>query len=153
MDRVLYQEDYYGWLQENAQLIREKRFSELDVDNIVEELESMGKSEKRELSNRLTVLLTHLLKWQYQTVKRSTSRRNTVAVQRIDIRELLEDSPSLRNEISDKIETAYEKAKLAAEVETGIEKQNFPATCPFSPEQILDENFLPDERKLKSEEL
>jgi hypothetical protein len=93
MDRVLYQADYYGWLQENAQLIREKRFSELDVDNIIEELESMGKSEKRELSNRLTVLLMHLLKWQYQSVKRLTSWRNTIAVQRIDIRELLEDSP------------------------------------------------------------
>ncbi len=63
MDRVLYQADYYGWLQENARLIREKRFSELDVDNIIEELESMGKSEKRELSSHLTVLLVRLLKW------------------------------------------------------------------------------------------
>ncbi len=147
MDRVLYQADYYGWLQENAQLIREKRFSELDVDNIIEELESMGKSEKRELSNRLTVLLMHLLKWQYQSVKRSTSWRNTIAVQRIDIRELLEDSPSLRREVADKIAVAYEKAVLAAEVETGIEKQNFPAACPFSFEQILDEDFLPGEPK------
>ncbi len=147
MDRVLYQADYYGWLQENAQLIREKRFSELDVDNIIEELESMGKSEKRELSNRLTVLLMHLLKWQYQLVKRSTSWRNTIAVQRIDIRELLEDSPSLRREVADKIAVAYEKAVLAAEVETGIEKQNFPAACPFSFEQILDEDFLPSEPK------
>ncbi|MDQ3374983.1 MAG: DUF29 domain-containing protein [Acidobacteriota bacterium] len=147
MDRVLYQADYYGWLQENAQLIREKRFSELDVDNIIEELESMGKSEKRELSNRLTVLLMHLLKWQYQSVKRSTSWRNTIAVQRIDIRELLEDSPSLRREVADKIAVAYEKAVLAAEVETGIEKQNFPSACPFSFEQILDEDFLPSEPK------
>ncbi len=144
MDRILYQEDYYGWLQENAQLIREKRFSEIDVENIVEELESMGKSEKRELSSRLTILLMHLLKWQYQAVKRSTSWRNTIAVQRIDIRELLEDSPSLKNEIANKIEVAYEKAKLAAEVETGIEKQNFPSLCPFSLEQILDESFLPE---------
>lgn len=144
MDRILYQEDYYGWLQENAQLIREKRFSEIDVDNIVEELESMGKSEKRELSSHLTILLMHLLKWQYQTVKRSTSWRNTIAVQRIDIRELLEDSPSLKSEILDKIATAYKKAKLAAEIETGIEKQNFPAECPFSLEQILDEEFLPN---------
>ncbi len=147
MDRVLYQADYYGWLQENAQLIREKRFSELDVDNIIEELESMGKSEKRELSNRLTVLLMHLLKWQYQSVKRLTSWRNTIAVQRIDIRELLEDSPSLRREVADKIAVAYEKAVLAAEVETGIEKQNFPSACPFSFEQILDEDFLPSEPK------
>ncbi len=144
MERVLYQEDYYGWLQENAQLIREKRFSEIDVENIVEELESMGKSEKRELSSRLTILLMHLLKWQYQSVKRSMRWRNTIAVQRIDIRELLEDSPSLKNEIADKIEVAYEKAKLAAEVETGIEKQNFPSQCPFSLDQILDESFLPE---------
>ncbi len=144
MERVLYQKDYYGWLQENVRLIRERKFSEIDTENLIEELESMGKSEKRELSNRLTILLTHLLKWQYQAVKRSTSWRNTIAVQRIDIRELLEDSPSLRNEVSDRIETAYEKAKLAAEVETGIEKQNFPAACPFSLEQILDEDFLPN---------
>jgi hypothetical protein len=144
MERVLYQKDYYGWLQENARLIRERKFSEIDAENLVEELESMGKSEKRELSSRLTILLMHLLKWQYQAVKRSTSWRNTIAVQRIDIRELLEDSPSLRGEVSDRIETAYEKAKLAAEVETGIEKQNFPAACPFSLEQILDEDFLPN---------
>ncbi len=146
MERVLYQKDYYGWLQENARLIREKKFSEIDTENLIEELESMGKSEKRELSSRLTILLMHLLKWQYQAVKRSTSWRNTIAVQRIDVRELLEDSPSLRNEVLDRIETAYEKAKLAAEVETGIEKQNFPAACPFSLEQILDENFLPNEQ-------
>lgn len=144
MQRVLYQKDYYGWLQENARLIREGRFSEIDAENIVEELESMGKSEKRELSSRLTVLLMHLLKWQHQAVKRSTSWRNTIAVQRIDVQELLEDSPSLKSEIADKIAVAYEKAKLAAEVETGIEKNNFPPECPFSLEQILDENFLPD---------
>ena len=144
MQRVLYQKDYYGWLQENAQLIRERKFSEIDAENLIEELESMGKSEKRELSSRLTILLMHLLKWQYQTVRRSTSWRNTIAVQRIDILDLLEDSPSLRTEILDKIEIAYEKAVLAAEVETGIEKANFPAECPFSLEQILDETFLPE---------
>ncbi len=144
MNQVLYQEDYYGWLQANARLIREKKFSDIDAENIAEELESMGKSEKRELSSRLTILLMHLLKWQYQTVKRSTSWRNTIAVQRIDIRELLEDSPSLKSEISDRIATAYEKAILAAEIETGIEKGNFPAECPFSVEQISDENFLPE---------
>lgn len=145
MERVLYQNDYYGWLQENVRLIREKKFSELDTENLIEELESMGKSEKRELSSRLTILLMHLLKWQFQSVKRSTSWRNTISVQRIDIRELLEDSPSLKNEIADKISVAYEKAKLAAEVETGIEKGNFPAECPYLLDQILDENFFPDE--------
>ncbi len=144
MQRVLYQKDYYGWLQENAQLIRERKFSEVDAENLIEELESMGKSEKRELSSRLTILLMHLLKWQYQSVRRSTSWRNTIAVQRIDILDLLEDSPSLRTEILDKIATAYEKAVLAAEVETGIEKANFPSECPFSLEQILDETFLPE---------
>lgn len=144
MNEVLYSEDYYGWLQANARLIREKKFSEIDAENIAEELESMGKSEKRELSSRLTILLLHLLKWQYQTVKRSTSWRNTIAVQRIDIQELLEDSPSLKGEIFDRIAVAYQKAKLAAEIEIGIEKQNFPAECPFFIEQILNETFLPE---------
>ena len=145
MQRVSYQEDYFGWLRENAQLIREGKLSEIDAENIAEELESMGKSEKRELSNRLTILLLHFLKWQFQTAKRSKSWRNTIAVQRIDIQELLEDSPSLKSEIADKISVAYEKAILAAEVETGIEKQNFPENCPFTLEQILNESFLPEE--------
>lgn len=142
---IEYEKDYHAWLMKNAGLLRDSRFSEIDADHIAEELEAMGRSEKRELINRLGVLIAHLLKWQYQAVRRSRSWRNTISTQRIDIQELLEDSPSLRHEIDKKIDKAYEKAKLMAEGETGIEKENFPVICPFSPEEILEGSFFPEE--------
>lgn len=140
----LYETDFYNWLSENARLLRSGRLSEIDVLNIAEELESMGKSERRALLSRLTVLLAHLLKWQYQPTRQSRSWRNTILVQRLDINELLQDSPSLTHAIDDRIQAAYQKACLLAEEETGIDKQNFPQSCPYSLEQMLDEAFFPD---------
>ena len=139
-----YQKDFYAWLMNNARLLRERNFSEIDIENIAEELEAMGKGEKRELINRLTVLLAHLLKWQFQAAKRSRSWKNTILMQRIDVSDFLEDSPSLRHEIIDKIETAYEKAKLSAEDEMGIDKSHFPEHCPFPFEKILEKEFFPE---------
>lgn len=144
MQQVSYERDFYGWLMQNAKLMREGNFAEIDAGNIAEELESMGKSEKRELISRLAILLAHLLKWQFQPTKRSTSWKNTIAVRRIDIYGLLEDSPSLRHEIEEKTSMAYEKAMLGAENETGIEKACFPEQCPFTLDQMLDQNFFPD---------
>jgi hypothetical protein len=141
---IEYEKDFYSWLMKNAVLLREKRFAEIDADNIAEELEAMGRSEKRELISRLTVLIAHLLKWKHQAVKRSRSWKNTILTQRIDIDELLEDSPSLRNDLEAKIKRAYEKAKLKAEADTGIDKELFPEACPFSSEEIFDEEFFPD---------
>jgi hypothetical protein len=143
--RYEYEQDFHAWLIQTAELIRAKRFSEIDAQHVAEELESMGKSEKRELVNRLTVLLAHLLKWRFQPARRSRSWRNTLSTQRIDIQELLEDSPSLKSELPGKIEVAYEKARLAAEDETGIAKENFPETCPFTFEQMLDRHYFPEE--------
>ncbi|MBI1923260.1 DUF29 domain-containing protein [Candidatus Poribacteria bacterium] len=144
MEKIAYETDFYAWLMYNAELIRKGKFSEVDTENVAEELESMGKSEKRELINRLAVLLAHLLKWDFQPPKRTRSWKNTIIMQRIDIHELLKDSPSLRYEIEEKIEIAYEKAKLSAEDETGIDKKHFPESCPLSFEQILDDNFFPE---------
>ena len=105
----------------------------------------MGKSEKRALLSRFTVLLAHLLKWQFQPAKRSRSWKNTILTQRIDIHELLEESPSLRHDLAEKLGTAYEKAKLSAEIETGIEARHFPVACPFTLGQLLDNDFFPEE--------
>jgi hypothetical protein len=96
---------------------------------------------------RLTVLLVHLLKWQFQPARRSKSWRNTLTVQRSDVLDLLEDSPSLRYELEQHIEKAYEKAKLIAEDETGIEKAHFPQRCPYSFEQIVDQEFFPEQEE------
>ena len=126
-----YNKDFYAWLMKNADLLRQHKFNEVDIEHVAEELESMGKSEKRELTSRLTVLLAHLLKWKFQPALRSRSWKNTILTQRIDITELLEDSPSLHYELGERIAIAYEKARLSAEDETGIDKNNFPDNLSF----------------------
>ena len=140
-----YNKDFYAWLMKNADLLRQHKFNEVDIEHVAEELESMGKSEKRELTSRLTVLLAHLLKWKFQPALRSRSWKNTILTQRIDISELLEDSPSLHYELGERIAIAYEKARLSAEDETGIDKNNFPESCPFTFEQLLKKDFLPED--------
>ena len=137
-----YNKDFYAWLMKNADLLRQHKFNEVDIEHVAEELESMGKSEKRELTSRLTVLLAHLLKWKFQPALRSISWKNTILTQRIDILELLEDSPSLHYELGERLAIAYEKARLSAEDETGIDKNEFPETCPFTFEQLLKKDFF-----------
>ena len=141
---TIYERDFYRWTQENARLLREGRLSEIDLENLIEELESMGRSEKRALVNRLAVLIAHLLKWEYQPERRSKSWRSTVDTQRIDVADLLEDSPSLRHEIEERLSRAYVKARILAEAETGLDRESFPPTCPYELEQIMDKDFRPE---------
>jgi len=143
IEKIAYAEDFYGWLNTTAKLLRNRELSSVDFENIAEELESMGKSEKRELASRLTILLVHLLKWQYQPEKRSRSWENTIKIQRIDIEELLEESPSLHYEIERVIDTAYRKARIRAEDETGLDQHLFPTTCPYSFEQLRNDEYYP----------
>ncbi|CAK0755867.1 conserved hypothetical protein [Gammaproteobacteria bacterium] len=138
-----YERDFYAWLIQNTQLMRNGQLHQIDIEHIAEELEAMAKSEKRELLNRLAILLMHLLKWQYQTPKRTRSWHNTIMTQRIDIAELLEDSPSLKSQLTEKLQGAYEKAKIKAEDETGIDQQQFPEQCPFTIKQVLSLTFFP----------
>src|ERR1700682_4982184 len=94
---TLYETDFYAWTQEQAQLLRERRWSDLDLDNLVDEVESVGSSEKREIRSRLKVLLTHLLKWKFQPGLRGNSWRRTIHEQRENIADIVESSPSLRS--------------------------------------------------------
>lgn len=96
MSRTLYEQDFYAWANRNAQLIRAGKLSEIDVENIAEELEGMGRSEKRAFINRLAILLAHLLKWHFQPALRSRSWQYTIRAQRDQLYDLLEDSPSLK---------------------------------------------------------
>jgi hypothetical protein len=136
---VDYQQDYYAWAIQTACLLREGRFSEIDALRVAEELESMGKREKRELVSRLAVLVAHLLKWQFQPARRSRSWRNAILTQREEIEALLEDSPSLRGELPALLPAAFARARRLAEDETGIEQETFGETCPFTLEEILGE--------------
>jgi len=133
----LYKQDFYQWTIEQANLMRSGALSQLDIENLIEEVESMGRSEKRELEHRLTVLITHLLKWDYQPERRGRSWENTIRIQRIDIRKLLQSSPGLKNHFEEAIASAYEKAVILATDETGLSESAFPKTCPYTIEQIM----------------
>jgi len=141
---ISYEQDLYAWTLENTRLLREGRLSEIDVVNIIEELEYMARKDRKELVNRLAILLMHLLKWQFQPDKRTRSWELTIQVQRDEISELLEESPSLKHEINDKLQRAYRRATLETENETGLSVKAFPPTCPYTLEQALDDDFYPD---------
>ena len=140
---TLYDRDFYAWAQEQAGLLRAGKLSEADLEHIAEEIESMGKTEKRELVSRLTVLLLHLLKWQFQPLLQGASWKKTVRVQRFDIADHLADNPSLRSQIPEAIERAYRRAVGEAEIETGLPEGTFPATCPWTFESMMDKDFWP----------
>ncbi|MEA3414857.1 MAG: DUF29 domain-containing protein [Thermodesulfobacteriota bacterium] len=138
-----YEKDFYFWTQQQAEVLKKGLINELDFEHLAEEIESMGKSEKRELISRMAILLAHLLKWQFQLGNRSNSWKYTIKEQRISVHELLEDSPSLKSEIKQRFNYAYNKARLKAAKETGLEEESFPEISPFTLEQTLDRDFWP----------
>ena len=144
MSNTLYDLDFYAWTAEQAALLRAGRLDQLDIDNIAEEIDTLGRSEKRELVSRLTALLTHLLKWQYQAGYRSTSWRVTIRGQRDGVADHLADNPSLRAAIDSTVATAYRKARNQAEGETGLSRETFPATCPYPFADTMRDDFWPD---------
>ncbi|MES0335018.1 MAG: DUF29 domain-containing protein [Candidatus Magnetobacterium sp. LHC-1] len=140
----LYEVDFYQWALRNADLLRQGRLTEIDIENVAEELEGMARSDKRELTNRLAVLIMHLLKWQYQPKRRSRSWRETINNQRKDIELLIEDSPSLKNNIEAAISKGFILAKRTFEDETGISAEELPETCLYTFDQLMDYGFRPE---------
>jgi predicted DNA-binding ribbon-helix-helix protein len=143
MDSTLYDRDYYQWLTETAYLLSEGRLSEMDVPNLLDEIEAMGKSQKRAISSYLRVLLLHLLKWQYQPQKQSGSWRSSIRNARIALAERLAESPSLKSYPETVLSQCYRAARANAADETGLPLATFPETPPFDLQDILSEEFLP----------
>ena len=141
--RDLYDQDFLEWTVRNAGLLRAGRFGEADIEHIAEEIEDMGKSQRRALGSRLEVLLAHLLKWKFQPGGRSSSWESTIRIQRTKIAKLLREMPSLSHGVAEEFADAYHTAVLAAVGETGLPRSAFPAACPFSSDQVLDEEFFP----------
>jgi hypothetical protein len=139
-----YQRDFYAWAIHNAQLLRKRKLSEIDIENIAEEIESMGKSEKRELMNRLIVLIAHLLKWKLQPVRRSKSWKLTIKNQRVELSDLLAESPSLKQELEEKFKHAYVRGIGMAAEQTGIDEKMFPKKPPFTLKECFKVSYLPD---------
>lgn len=139
-----YERDFYAWTTEQAALLRARRLSEADVEHIAEEIETLGRVEKRELVNRLAVLLLHLIKWAYQPERRGKSWRLTVEEQRRQLTRRLRDNPSLRAGLDEALADAYGDAVLRAERETDLPRDLFPWSCPYSFEQVMDDGFWPE---------
>ncbi len=143
MATTLYETDFHAWTQHQAALLRQEDFAELDLNNLIEEIESLGKSQQNEVKSRLRVLIMHLLKWQIQPMHRSASWRNTINVQRLDLQDVLDENPSLRTRLAEFVAYAYPRAIRDAVQETGLAATTFPQTSPYTEEQVLDENFWP----------
>jgi hypothetical protein len=139
-----YRADFYSWTQEQAALLKAGRLQELDIENLIEEIETMGRSEKRELESRLAVLLVHLIKWQYQPVRRGRSWQLSIDEQRLQFSKVLSDNPGLKSQLDPIITDAYALAIIRSSKETALEKSIFPASCPWDITQILDEGFYPN---------
>ena len=127
-----------------ADLVRQGHFAEIDIDNLAEEIESMGRGVKRALKRRLEILLAHLLKWEYQDAFRTKSRPYTIFEQRRAIHELLDENPSLETLVNEILEPAYKNAVKEAAEETELKPSNFPRDCRWSFEQVMDDDFWPE---------
>ncbi len=139
-----YEHDFCAWLDHNVDFLRQGSLSDIDVENIAEELEGMGKRQHRELTNRLKILFAHLLKWQFEPEYRSKSWKRTIVEQRQQVGQLLNTSPSLKHGIDEKVTAAYEDAMEYAALETGIPEADFPQACPYTLEDALDKGFYPE---------
>lgn len=144
MSASLYDRDFYAWANEQAALLRAGKLAAADIEHIAEEIESMGRSEKRELVSRLEILLLHLLKWQFQPERRGVSWEVSITNARDQIADHLADNPSLKARIPESITTAYRRARGEARAETGLAASAFPLACLWSFEQIMDERFWPE---------
>jgi hypothetical protein len=140
-----YESDYSQWCTEQGALLREGRLAELDRENLAEEIESLGRSDRKEIRKRLRVLLQHLLKWKYQPSKRKHGWNATILIQRQELRRVLAESPNLKEYPQKIVSEVYEAARLKAADETGLGLETFPGQCPFSVEQTLSLSFLPGE--------
>jgi Domain of unknown function DUF29 len=139
----LYESDFYAWSREQAELLRAGKLAAADIEHIAEEIDSMGRTEKRELISRLSVLLIHLLKWRFQPEKRSPSWEASIRVQRNRLADHLDDNPSLKPLLPQALASAYRDASLEAVAETSLAASTFSEMCPWTVEQVLDKGFWP----------
>ena len=142
--KTLYESDFYRWTKQQARLIKERRFDELDLDHLAEEVEDMGKHEPRSLTSHLKQLLMHLLKWQYQPERRLRSWRDSIILQRADAKQVLDENPSLNPRIPELYQKAYRQAFPLAIRQTELPKNTFPPECPWRFDEVMLDDFLPE---------
>jgi Domain of unknown function DUF29 len=141
MPSNLYETDFYAWTLEQSKLLQGSDFKRLDIVNLVEEIESLGKQQRQELRNRLGVLIGHLLKWNYQPAQRSKSWRVTIQIQRREIEDILEDNPSLKPYLPEAIAKAHKAGLDLVVLETPLDYQDLPKDPIYTIEQLLSPDF------------
>jgi hypothetical protein len=140
---TLYEQDYYLWLETTAKLLRDGQLSALDAANLLEEIEDMGRSEKRAVYSNLKILLMHLLKYRYQPEKRSNSWIASIVEHQQRLKKAFKESPSLQPYFTEVFNECYQDARELAAAETGLAIDWFPVETPFTPEEILTSGYLP----------
>ncbi|CBN57462.1 MULTISPECIES: DUF29 domain-containing protein [Kamptonema] len=141
----LYETDYLKWIETTVEKLRSQDYSNVDWENLIEEIESMGRSERRSLESNLIIVIMHLLKWQFQPELRTRSWKSSIFEHRRRIRNALEDSPSLKPYLEDIFAKCYSNAVESASIETGLPLEVLPKLCLYTSIEVLDSNFLPDD--------
>lgn len=139
-----YLADFNAWVTQTTQLLRDRRWHEIDVAHLIEEVEDLGKSERRGIASQLTRLLLHLLKWHYQPQRRSDSWLDSITDARTQIALAIEDSPSLKSYPAEQLEESYQRARRQAAKQRKLNISVFPQTCPYALDLILSEDWLPE---------
>jgi Domain of unknown function DUF29 len=140
----LYDTDFVAWIEATAAKLRAKDYAAVDWENLLEEIDAMGRRERKSLRSNLVILLLHLLKWQHQPETRSGSWKGSIREHRRRIRDDLLDSPSLRPYLTEIMAATYGDARASAADETGLALTQFPNDCEYTIGQILDPEFLPE---------
>ncbi|MBD2532609.1 DUF29 domain-containing protein [Nostoc flagelliforme FACHB-838] len=138
-----YEADFYSWTQEQANLLRHHQWNKLDLPNLIEEIESLGRKERQELRNRLSILIGHFLKWEYQPNQRSRSWLATIRVQRREIIKSLSENPNLKPYLEEALQESYENGRDLASGETNLPLSTFPQQFLYPFEEILSDRFYP----------
>lgn len=138
-----YEQDFYGWALSNVNLLKQGKYQEADMEHIIEELEEMGISNENQLINRFSILIAHLLKWQFQPDFRGRSWSGTIKEQRNKIQRLLRKNPSLKSKIAEAVEEGFSDSRNVIEKETPIDLKLLPKECPYTFEQIINDEFYP----------
>ncbi|MEA5618718.1 DUF29 domain-containing protein [Cronbergia sp. UHCC 0137] len=143
-DLSLYDQDFMLWIENTIRLLKEQSLTKLDLENLINEIEDMGRNQKHALESNLTILLMHLLKWQYQSVKRSNNWKFTIREHRQRLQKSFRDSPSLKVYCEQVFHDCYQDARNLASDETGIEITLFPMESPYGITETLNQDFLPN---------
>ncbi|NEP02748.1 MAG: DUF29 domain-containing protein [Symploca sp. SIO2E9] len=143
---TLYETDYLRWLETTVQKLRAQDYGNVDWQNLIEEIEDLGKSERRRLESNLAVILLHLLKWEFQPEQRKGGWEASIIEHRQRLRRALKDSPSLQPYLESIFAEIYAEARKRARAETGLPLDTFPIQCPYKTTEVLDDDFLPGDK-------